>query len=254
MQLLERTTGAGRVDRENFVVYGVKVCGLQSQNGREYAESALREAVDLYENKTVNISHPDRTEAHRERSITESPGWLENVRFERGGLFADLHLFESHPSTALILEKAEKNSRGFGLSHNADGYQERVNGRSMITRIDRVRSVDIVMNPATTEGLFESVESLQRELGRQERRHAVLLAEQTESDRSERESTEKTFSEMRSELNQFGRVLDSSCEYDRLTLESSQADPANEYERALSLLESGSPESEYERELRKMRI
>lgn len=233
MELLERVSGVGRVDRENHIVYGVKICGTESLNGYAYSEDALREAAHLYEGKTVNLSHPVQSEARRDRGIMESPGWLQNVRYERDGLYGDLCLFESHPATALILEKAEKNPKGFGLSHNADGTQARVRNRLTVTKISEVRSVDIVGVPATTAGLFESVqaenaslfEAVKRELLEEQircekLRHEKLLSEQPEY--------EKTCGEMLLEQKQFGRVLNPESEYDQAR---NFAESGGEYDR-----------------------
>lgn len=198
MDLLERTLGnVGEVDRQNNVIRRVKVIGLASKNGRQYSPEALKNAVNLYENATVNLSHPKRTEADAERGFMESPGFLSGVRYESDGLYADLHLYEKHPATALILERATKNPKGFGLSHNADGSYEKQNGRTVITKINRVRSVDVVGIPATTAGLFESLDTAVPDV---------------------------TYGELLLESRQFGHV-DTGSEYDAL-----RRQPEGDYE------------------------
>ena len=62
----------------------------------------------------------------------------------------------SHPFAPAILEAAEKNPTLFGLSHNAEGRTRRDNGSTLVEEIVRVRSVDLVSDPATTKSLFES--------------------------------------------------------------------------------------------------
>ena len=49
-RLSERVTSQpGRVDREAGVIFGVKIIGRHSRNGRTYSDRALSEAVNLYE-------------------------------------------------------------------------------------------------------------------------------------------------------------------------------------------------------------
>jgi len=147
----------GRIDRAAGIIYGVKVCGLTSQNRRSYAERALRDAVPLYEGVRVNVDHPSRKDPHGERRFVEGFGILRAVHFEPNrGLFADLHFSTAHPLAGHVLECAEKFPNSFGLSHNAAGETVRRNGRDVVESISDVVSVDIVASPASTEGLFES--------------------------------------------------------------------------------------------------
>jgi hypothetical protein len=146
---------AGRVDRAAGVIHGVKVLGLQSANGRTYLPEAIRSAAPLYEHKSVRANHPKK--ADDQRDVEEVFGWLEGCRLdEHGELYADLHIL--NPTSELaesVFQAAERNPKLFGLSHNADGEVQRVDGRDVVTRIVEVRSVDLVADPATTRGLFE---------------------------------------------------------------------------------------------------
>jgi hypothetical protein len=53
-----RPGGPLRVDRDSRTIYGVKVLGLESSNGRRYTAESLRAAIPLYEGRSVNIDHP----------------------------------------------------------------------------------------------------------------------------------------------------------------------------------------------------
>lgn len=166
------TPSTGRVDFENAIIRGVKVVGRHSPNshgesgvtkGTEYTEQALRQALPLYEGLAVNIDHPPREEAGKERSVLEGPGELRNVRVvwnssnpDDDGMFADLHLLKSHSFSPTLMEAAEKMPNRYGLSHNAKGRGQVRDGKYIIEEIPFVRSVDIVSRPATTRGLFES--------------------------------------------------------------------------------------------------
>ena len=156
VQLHERVSAAGfgKVDKAAGVIYGVRVLGPDSKNRRRYAESAIKAAIPLYQNCRVNYDHP--RESGRDRPMDDRAGWLESVRFVAGGLTADLHLFVSDPRAGKLMEAAERRPESFGLSHNVSAETRNENGMTIVEKIVRVESVDIVSDPATTRSLFES--------------------------------------------------------------------------------------------------
>lgn len=159
-RVFESTTRlTGRVDRERGVISGVKVLGTTSSNGRRYLPEAIRDAAHLYEGASVRIDHPDDPED--QRSSDSVLGWLRDVRVgDDGSLYADLHYLQSHPFARRLVEAAERNPRLLGLSHNASGDTDvDRDGTVVVHSITEVRSVDLVADPATTRGLFESVQS-----------------------------------------------------------------------------------------------
>ena len=146
--------GTPRVDRDRGIIRGVKVLGLESQNGRRYLPAAVAKAKGLYEGRSVRIDHPRRPNDPRESG--DVFGWLRDVREGQGGaLFADLHFLKAHPMAARVCEAAERNPALFGLSHNVEVYGQDRDGVYEISEIVEVRSVDLVADPATTKGLFE---------------------------------------------------------------------------------------------------
>ena len=153
-------TGRPRVDREAGIIYGVRVLGPKSANRRRYTEGAMRSALPLYEGAVVNVHHPrDRKNPDQARDIDDRFGSLRNVRFHNGGIHADLHVFKSHRLAGVVFDAAESAPHTMGLSHNADGHGRTENGETIVEEIYEVRSVDLVTNPATTFGLFESVDT-----------------------------------------------------------------------------------------------
>lgn len=146
------------IDEQHGVIRGVKILGKVSKNGVTYTDQAMRDGAHLYEGVDVNIDHPDRSNPKAERGVMETIGFLENVRWQNDGLYGDLNYYKEHPSTALLLERARRNPKGFGLSHNADGRYVRTKEGLVIEELRKVRSVDVVGKPATTKGLYESVD------------------------------------------------------------------------------------------------
>lgn len=142
-----------KVDRDAGVIRGVRVCGLSSRNqGRRYPWDKLDPSV--YEGRPVNCGHgrDDRGDVPPAARI----GWLANVRPDPNGPRADLHILNSHPLAAQVYEAAERNPALYGLSHVAHCRTRWEGGVEVIESIGRVDSVDLVADPATTRGIYES--------------------------------------------------------------------------------------------------
>ncbi|MCI0358135.1 MAG: hypothetical protein L0211_06615 [Planctomycetaceae bacterium] len=161
-QLLERVAlaPAGRIDRAAGIIYGVSILGRESSNGRTYSDQAMRDAARLYEGERVRINHPERSDRHQQRRLNEEFGVLRNCRVAGDRVRGDLYYVKSHPDAEWILERIERFPDRIGLSHNADGKATRsLSGHTVVESIARVVSVDIVNEPATTGGIFESHDS-----------------------------------------------------------------------------------------------
>jgi hypothetical protein len=146
---------SSKVDRAAGIIRDVVVIGSQSENGRHYPPDVLIAAVPLYENKPVYIDHqPDSGAASR--SYRNKIGRLVNVRFELGKVRADLIVNPEHELANQLFWDAENNPGAVGLSHDAVGQVEmREDGTQVVNRIESVRSVDLVAEPATVTSLFE---------------------------------------------------------------------------------------------------
>jgi len=151
------STSALRVDRKAGIIYGVKVLGLVSENGRRYTPSAVKAAARLYEGVRVNVDHPEK-DASQPRSAYDRLGKLINIRYVEGeGLYGDLEILMTHPMAKRICEAAERMPDAFGMSHNAQGEgDEDKDGTFVVNKIAEVRHVDLVADPATTKSLSES--------------------------------------------------------------------------------------------------
>ncbi len=157
--LLERTGEPLRIDREKGIIFGVRILGPTSVNGRRYTTEAMKTGASVYEGCQVRCNHPGSD--GKPQPIESAFGVLRNTRHvpeetcDRG----DLHYFSTHGMAPLVLEDVEKRMGVFGLSHNlpADGYEGDVDrdGVLVITKITAVESVDLVLNPATNDNLWE---------------------------------------------------------------------------------------------------
>ncbi len=144
-----------RVDSTAGVLKGVKLIGLSSRNGREYRETALAQAVPLYEGARVNVNHPKEGPL-APRDYQDRIGTIRGVEFRAGeGLFGSLHFNPRHALAEQLVWDAEHNPRNVGFSHNVQARVTRTDAGLIVEEITRVQSVDLVADPATTEGLFE---------------------------------------------------------------------------------------------------
>lgn len=148
-----------KVDATRGVIEGVKLIGTVSKNGRVYPPSVLSKAVRLYEGAKVNVDHPSTGNPSSPRGYRDRIGVMRNARFVEGsGIYADFHYNPQHALAKQLAWDAENNPESLGFSHNAltrvSGKDRQ--GREIVEEIVSVRHVDLVADPATTRGLFES--------------------------------------------------------------------------------------------------
>lgn len=145
-----------RVDRQAGVIRGVKVLGLESRNGRTYLPEALAQAAPLYEEAKVNVNHPKGNPAGP-RDYQDRIGTIRRVTVRPDeGLFGDFHFNPKHALAEQLAWDAEHAPENVGFSHNVEARVGRRGERVVVEAITRVQSVDLVADPATTRGLFES--------------------------------------------------------------------------------------------------
>jgi len=145
-----------RTDRAAGVIRGVKILGLRSRNGRYYPPETLRQAARLYEEAKVNVNH-SKSALGQPRDYQDRIGVIRNVRLDPDeGLFADFYFNPKHALAEQLLWDAEHAPENVGFSHNVEARVARRDDQLVVEAITRVHSVDLVADPATTRGLFES--------------------------------------------------------------------------------------------------
>lgn len=156
ISVLEFTAEPLRVDREKGVIHGVKLLGRESKNGHTYSDPALKQAMRQYEGAAVNVDHPEGRNATADRRVFDRFGEIRNVALRSDGVYGDHHYLKTHPIVEQVLELAERFPDKLGYSHNAVVTESVKDGHVIFESVERVRSVDLVANPATTRGVFES--------------------------------------------------------------------------------------------------
>ncbi len=143
-------------DRGRGVIRGVKILGLASRNGRTYLPDALSKAARLYEGAKVNVNHA-KGNPLGPRDYQDRIGVIRNVAVRSDdGLFADFYFNPKHALAEQLIWDAEHAPENVGFSHNVQARTARRGGQVTVEAIIKVQSVDLVADPATTRGLFES--------------------------------------------------------------------------------------------------
>jgi hypothetical protein len=145
-----------RIDRDAGLLRGVKLLGLTSKNGREYPEATLARAAALYDGAKVNVNHP-KGHPLAPRDYQDRLGTIRNVVARPGeGLFGDLQYNPKHVLAEQLIWDAEHAPENVGFSHNVQARTAKRGDQTIVEEILAVQSVDLVADPATTRGLFES--------------------------------------------------------------------------------------------------
>lgn len=160
----EWTNNAGHaitVEAEEGRLKGVKILGRESSNGRTYSHDAIAKAVELYEGAKVNVNHP-KGNTLAPRDYRDRFGKIENVQVHADGLYGDFRFNPKHALAEQLIWDAAHAPDNVGFSHNVTARATSRKGKTVVEEIMRVHSVDIVADPATTKGLFES-EQIEKE-------------------------------------------------------------------------------------------
>jgi hypothetical protein len=144
---------SAKVNADAGYVDDVLICGTLSRNKREYPTAVFKRDIAKYEGKFVNCDHG------RESSIDRRLGWFSGVHVAVDGKpRGRFNFLKSHPMSPRVIEALERNPALYGFSHVAHCKTRRdiSTGREVIESIEEVESIDLVADPATTNGLLES--------------------------------------------------------------------------------------------------
>jgi len=145
----------GKVDAEAGIVRGVRILGRVSKNGRRSSDKAMESCCRLYADRKVHINH--QRDSKGERQFETIFAEVKNPVIKGDYIEGDLQYLTKHPVAPQFSEAAEKFPRSFGLSHHAEGTTKREGKDTIVEDVTAVHSVDLVADPATNNGLFESV-------------------------------------------------------------------------------------------------
>jgi hypothetical protein len=149
------------LDREKRILYGAKVIGVESVNGRLYDPRTLSDVATRLQGSSIvcNLNHV--RDDNEERDVSTRFGIFRNFRCgDDGGLYADLH-YSDHPYRQAFEWFIENEPTAFGFS--IDGVTQSylsTTGQKVVTAIPEIRSIDLVADPATTISVYESMDKV----------------------------------------------------------------------------------------------
>lgn len=144
------------INVDDNVIENVAILSQNSVNGRIYSDEVQVGALDLFENMKSFKDHGDVYE----RKIDDLIGKFNNVKFNKNDhkTYGDLKLIENTNIATKLKEIAKSMPEVAGISiHVAAKYHLDEDDTEIIDEIVKAYSGDLVIEPATTKGLFENV-------------------------------------------------------------------------------------------------
>lgn len=154
------------VDRDQRIIRNVSLLGRSSKNNRTYSNRALTEAADLHKGAGVYLDHPTRSEERETggvRSFRDLAGRVITASVRNDRVKGDIQVLEGIEGDK-ILAVAEQMPGVAGFSHRATGEVKAGDDGDVVESISAVHGADIVTDPATVSGLFESLRTAEADV------------------------------------------------------------------------------------------
>lgn len=145
------------VDRDAGIIRDATILGKHSKNGHTYSPEAMQQAVTLCNGASFYIDHPEWGD--NVRKFEDLGGKIQNTRLEGNFVRGDIQVISGIPITDKVLAVAEQMPEKVGNSIRATGRVERDEADNpVVVELTKVFGVELVTEPATTNGLFESID------------------------------------------------------------------------------------------------
>jgi hypothetical protein len=153
----------GKVNRDTGMIENTAIITSHSSNGgkgrRVYSDRALQQIAKMSEGLPAYANHVAPDLAFKPRDVREMIGKHTNVRFVKGAdgvgrVMSDLHIAEHHQPWVFSL--ADRMGDVIGNSLVSRGTVKMEGDTEVVDDILQVRSADLVSDPASTRGLYES--------------------------------------------------------------------------------------------------
>jgi len=166
-----------KLDYKNGIIEDISLLSPISKNRRTYTKEVLEECVYLAEDTKVYADHPNSSNV---RSIKDIIGKITEVYLEEGTniLRGNLHILNKWKEH--IFDMVENMPDIAGMSINASGVLKKGdNGFDVVEKVLKIFSIDLVSEPATTNGFFEQEEENKKDLNEKEKGDSKLKMEIT---------------------------------------------------------------------------
>ena len=143
----------------SFILENMAVIGAKSKNDRTYPAETRKKALKLFEGAKAYANHQRKGEENHARGVAEAIGIHRNVYYDPASdmIRSNLHLSPTDFVKGYIIPHAKANPSIIGNSINGGGKLS-ADGKEVL-EITKISSIDLVTDPATTNGLFESVDN-----------------------------------------------------------------------------------------------
>jgi hypothetical protein len=161
--LLEYAVSHTQMDRATGVLRNTVIINATSKNGphakRRYSERALKQIASMAEGLPAYANHVAPDLAFKARDVRDMIGRHKNVRYDatRQAVVSDLHVLEHQ--APLVFGLAQGLGDIVGNSLVSRGATRMEGDVEVVDEVSAVRSADLVSDPATTKGLWESREA-----------------------------------------------------------------------------------------------
>lgn len=180
---------------DGTVIKNVLLCGNESKNGYPIPPSAFGDegkTKQLYENKLVYINHvrePDESKVMN-RKLEDLGGYIKNVRLVNGKPRGDIQT-EGCPKGEITLKLASSRVPNVGMSHvGLYSFNENKELGHYVESVERILSVDVVSNPATTKSFYEQTQEDEEKKQMSDELRAELKTVREERNNFQAESTQ----------------------------------------------------------------
>jgi hypothetical protein len=174
----------GNIDRATHVIRDTTLIGPLSVNGkggRRYSEAALKKIASMAEGLPGYINHVAPGDAFKPRDVRELAVRHRNVRFDAATqtVRSDMHVLPAHAD--LVFGLAEQFGDHIGNSLVSRGAVRMEGDTEVVEDVLQLRSADLVSDPASTKGLFESDQSLGEKVAARGAEASVTIADLIEA-------------------------------------------------------------------------
>ena len=155
-----------KFNEADLILERTVVLGPASLNNRLYPIEVQERAIPIFEGAKAYLNHPATPVIGDARDVRDYIGLHQNVRVIGNKTYSDLHLINNETVQKHILPiiKDRTHHSSVGNSIVARATMEKgKDGVYTVTEIHEARSIDLVSEPGTTKGLFESYNPTQEE-------------------------------------------------------------------------------------------
>lgn len=162
IELTEATFQDARFEEEDNVIRNVCLLSSLSKNNRKYLDKAMNDVTGLASGVKVFADHPKRGETVR--SVREIIGQIENPHRSGKKIYGNLRVLSSHKDWVFALAREMPNIAGMSILAKGKMHPERDSqGRTQVESVSMLKSIDLVSEPATTQGMYEQKLTLTRQ-------------------------------------------------------------------------------------------